>query len=249
MTTINTAIQAAENYKNTQNTYQELCDKLNKIEKDLEIDKAFTTMKSQLKEKHKVVAETINQEPEWFTNQEFVYLVMDCMRDENKRKYLQLAGKHKYVNNAIHDNFSQIFNDKVKQNTRVVGNNSIIVPSIRIDASTTDKELEDITPVLESFLTTFSHYSHSILQETEYHFPVESYNSFYNDKYCEIIFTTIGEYKIAEYNLTYWDTDTVITTYPQGENTKSLLNVLKEVRDHYWFSDMNNIKGLGKVSL
>lgn len=205
---------------------------------EMTIEEATEALNQQRINQHKAVADTVRNNPDWYTAEKLYSLVTVFDWVEGNDTFF-FEENECYVTNAVAqtDLFS---NELIMSDTSHyhVGFDEhaarLIVPQVRVDASTKDAELQELANLLEPYLdamreyaTDRTNYNHTTGQASIFERTL-SQNGVY-----EIVTERKGEYHIG---ITRYGSYSDVTHDPM-----SLFEVLKIVRDKYWYSDENNI--------
>lgn len=215
---------------------QEMAPIEKKYEKPLE--KATHALEQQHINQHKAVADTIRNNPDWHTNMELFDIAMEFEWKEGNHPFF-FDENECYVADAILE--TSPFNThlvmpqgahhcfgKGKHQARV------LVPQVKIDAATSDEELQEFANELEPYMDSMREYvgpkthgAHTAAQASIFDYSLSSHGCY------DIVSEAKGAYRIG---ITRYGSYSDITA-----EDMSLFEVLKIVRDKYWYSDKKNI--------
>lgn len=246
MTTLNLKnVEAAmENYTNAEFELYEIEEakkqEMAPIEKKYEkpLEKATRTLEQQRINQHKAVADTIRNNPDWHTSMELFNIAMEFEWKEGNDPFF-FDDNERYVTKAILE--TNPFNTDLimpQGSHYCFGYGDyrahILVPQVKIDASTRDEELQDFANALESYMDSMREYvgpktrgAHTAAQAPIFSYPSSSHGCYV------IVSEEKGAYRIA---ITRYGSYSDITP-----KDMSLFDVLKIVRDKYGYSDKKNI--------
>lgn len=201
------------------------------------LKKAENALDKALIQQHKAIAETIKNNPDWYTDPTLYKLAVEGSWTENNRPFF-FDHNECYIDNAITS--TSLFSNRLLNSEThyyVTGHYEnkarIVSVEIMLDASTSDEELEELAKLLEPYMDALRYYT---AQETNYtenqaqasifEHTLSEYGSY------SIVTEEKGEYNIAK---------SVYGSCRPSGNTAPLLDVLKTVRKEHWFSDKKHV--------